>query len=220
MRLALRRRPRSAAAAAYRRARPPYPATPWRRGRFTAVDLETTGLDPRRDEIISFASVPIEEGRLVVGEVYTAIVRPARMPEAATIRIHGLRAADLVGAPALADAIEPIIESLTGRVVVAHSAWVERAFLGAALREFGLRLAEPVLDTACLASHLLGASAGGEEQILELSDTARRLGLPVHRPHHADGDALTTAQLFIALAAQLDRTEPQTIGSLARLSQP
>jgi DNA polymerase III subunit epsilon len=219
MRLALRRRPRPAAAAAYRRARRPYPATPWRRARFSAVDLETTGLDPDRDEIISFASVPVEQGRVVVGEVRTAIVRPKTMPEAATIRIHGLRPADLVDAPPLADAIEPIVESLTGRVVVAHSAWVERAFLGAALREVGLRLAEPVLDTAGLARHLLVASEDGEEQSLELSDTARRLGLPVHRPHHADGDALTTAQLFIALASHLDRTDPQTIGSLARLSQ-
>ena len=183
------------------------------------MDLETTGLDPHRDEIISFASVPVEGGRVVVREVRAAIVRPTRMPEAATIRIHGLRPADLVGAPALADAIEVIVDSLTGRVVIAHSAWVERAFLGAALQGVGLRLAEPVLDTAGLASHLLGTSADGEEQSLELSDAARRLGLPVHRPHHADGDALTTAQLFIALAAHLDRTEPQTIGSLAHLSQ-
>lgn len=219
MRLTLRRRPRSVAAAAYRRARPPSPATPWRRARFSAVDLETTGLDPHRDEIISFASVPVEDARVVVGEVRTAIVRPRRMPEAATIRIHGLRPADLVGAPALAEAIEPIVESLTGRLVIAHSAWVERAFLGVALRGVGLRLAEPVLDTARLASHLLETGADGEAQSLELSDAARRLGLPVHRPHHADGDALTTAQLFIALAAHLDRTEPQTIGSLARLSE-
>jgi DNA polymerase-3 subunit epsilon len=219
MRLALRRHPRSAAAAAYRRARPPYPATPWRSARFAVVDLETTGLDPHRDEIISFASVPVEEGRVVVAEVCTAIVRPSRMPEAETIRIHGLRPWDLVGAPALADAIDPIVESLTGRVVVAHSAWVERAFLGAAFHRVGLRLAEPLLDTAGLAHHLFGPSADGEEQSLELSNTARRLGLPVHRPHLADGDALTTAQLFIALATHLDRTEPQTIGSLARLSQ-
>jgi DNA polymerase III subunit epsilon len=218
MRLSLRRRPRSAAAAAYRRARPPYPATPWRRARFAVVDLETTGLDPKRDEIISFASVPVEEGRAVVGAVHTAIVRPSRMPEAETIRIHGLRPSDLAGAPALPDAIDSIVESLTGRVVVAHCAWVERAFLGAALHKIGLRLAEPVLDTAALASHLFGASADGGEQIPELSDTARRLGLPVHRPHHADGDALTTAQLFIALIAHLDRIEPQTIGSMARLS--
>ena len=44
------------------------------------------------------------------------------------------------------------------------------------------------------------------------------LGLPVHSPHVAEGDALTTAQLFLALATHLDQMEPQTIGSLARLS--
>ena len=37
----------------------------------------------------------------------------------------------------------------------------------------------------------------------------------MHRRHEADGDALTTAQAFLALATQLDAIEPQTIGSLA-----
>ena len=55
------------------------------------VDLETTGLDPRSDEIVSFASIPIDDGRVVVGRARTGIARPKRMPEAETIRIHGLR---------------------------------------------------------------------------------------------------------------------------------
>ena len=38
-----------------------------------------------------------------------------------------------------------------------------------------------------------------------LAAVARRLGLPSHRPHTADGDALTTAQVFLALGAHLDR---------------
>ena len=41
----------------------------------------------------------------------------------------------------------------------------------------------------------------------------------MHRPHAADGDALTTAQVFLALANRLDKREPQTVGSLARLSE-
>ena len=49
---------------------------------------------------------------------------------------------------------------------------------------------------------------------------ARGLGLPVHRPHHADGDALTTAQAFIALATHLEEFGPQTVGSLVRISRP
>jgi DNA polymerase-3 subunit epsilon len=51
---------------------------------------------------------------------------------------------------------------------------------------------------------------------VRLSHAARELGLPVHRPHHADGDALTTAQLFLALATRLNAREAQTVGSLAR----
>jgi DNA polymerase-3 subunit epsilon len=55
--------------------------------------------------------------------------------------------------------------------------------------------------------------------VIPLSVAARRLGLPVHSPHHAQGDALTTAQLFLALASRLDRAPPQTVASLARLSR-
>ena len=53
-----------------------------------------------------------------------------------------------------------------------------------------------------------------------LSDAARALGLPVHSPHVAEGDALTTAQLFLALRDPPGPDlEPQTVGSLARLSK-
>ena len=214
-----RRRRRSAAASAYRAAKPPPPATPWREARYAVVDLETTGLDPRRDEIISFASVPIEDARVIVGGTRTTIVRPTRMPEAQTIRIHGFRSADLVNAPTLPEALDVILEALTGRVLVAHVAWVERGFLAAAIKPAGLRLVEPVLDTAALAQRVRGPDRRNDAESLPLSDAAASLGLPVHRPHHADGDALTTAQLFLALAAHLDRTEPQTVGSLARLSE-
>jgi DNA polymerase-3 subunit epsilon len=180
------------------------------------VDLETTGLDPRRDEIISFASVPIEDGRVIAGGARGAIVQPARMPQAETIRIHGLRPADLANAPGLSEVLDVVLEALAGRVLVAHVAWVERGFLAAAIKPSGLRLAEPVLDTSVLARHALGL---GQGEPLSLPDAARGLGLPVHRPHVAEGDALTAAQLFLAVCAHLDRREPQTIGSLGRLSR-
>ncbi len=219
MRLLLPRRGRrSAAASAYKAAKPPPPGTPWREAHYAVVDLETTGLDPQRDEIVSFASIPIEDARVIVGGTRTTIVRPARMPEAETIRIHGLRPADLADAPVLDEVLDLMLESLTGRVLVAHVAWVERGFLAAALKRAGLRLTEPVLDTSVLARQVLPPENLRDGQGLSLAGLARTLGLPVHSPHVAAGDALTTAQLFLALATHLDHKEPQTIGSLARLS--
>jgi DNA polymerase III subunit epsilon len=217
--LGRRHRARSAAARSYRAAKPPPPATPWREARFAVVDLETTGLEPRHDEIISFASVPIEGARVSVGGIRAAIVRPVTMPGADTIRIHGLRPMDLAEARTLPEVLDLILEALAGRTVVAHVAWVERGFLAPALRSAGVRLAEPVLDTSVLARHVFEPESAGEGAGMPLSDAARRLGLPVHRPHVAEGDALTTAQLFLALVAHLERGEPQTIGSLARLSE-
>ncbi|MGH2994572.1 MAG: 3'-5' exonuclease [Solirubrobacterales bacterium] len=218
MRVPFRRTRRSAAADAYRRSNPPSAETPWREATYAVVDLETTGLDSRRDEIISFAAIPIDDGRAVAGGVRTAIIQPRRMPEAETIRIHGLRPADLVDAPPLEEVVDLVLECLTGRVLVAHAAWVERAFLDAALKPAGLRVAEPVLDTSVLVRRVLGGRGDANGEAMPLSDAVERLGLPVHRPHHADGDALTTAQLFLALVTRMDQVEPQTVGSLARLS--
>lgn len=211
------RRVDSAWALAYRRAEPPPPDTPWREAPFAVIDLETTGLNPRRDEIISFASVPIDGGRIVVGGIRTATIRPGRMPGAETIRIHGLRPRELVDAPPLAEAIDVILRSLTARVLVAHGAWVERGFLNRALKIARLKVAEPILDTSALAQRVLGG-VDPDQQGVQLGAAARALDLPAHRPHRADGDALTAAQLFLALANRLDEVNPQTVESLGRLS--
>ena len=219
MRLGFRRRPTSPEARAYAEARAASAETPWREARYAVVDLEMTGLDSGRDEIISFAAVPIEDGRVVAGGVRTTFVRPERMPAAETIRIHGLRPSDLADAPVLEDALGIMLEALAGRILVAHAAWVERAFLVPALKPAGLRLREPALDTAGLVRHVLPAERLPREGALSLSSSAEALGLPVHSPHVAEGDALTTAQLFLALATRLDRLEPQTVGSLAHLSR-
>jgi DNA polymerase III subunit epsilon len=210
----------SLAPTAYMEAALPDPGSAWRDVRFSVVDLETTGLDPSTDEIISFATVTVAGGRVRVDDARYELVRPRRMPDGETIRIHGLREADLADAPTLSDRLDGLLEALTGTAIVAHVAAVERGFLGAALRKRGLDLRNPVIDTAELDRELrrLRREAPADHEPIGLSEMARGLGLPVHRPHHADGDALTAAQAFIALATHLDEFGAQTVGSLARAS--
>jgi DNA polymerase III subunit epsilon len=180
------------------------------------IDLELTGLDPAVDSIVSFAALQITGGRLRLSDLRYQLIRPAQMPDAETIRIHGLRSSDLVEAPTLSDVLDWLLEALTGNALVAHVAAVEKGFLDAALQTHGLRLSNPVIDTAVLAAELLRRRGRSGSDPADLSSLARSLGLPVHRPHHADGDALTTGQVFLALASHLDALEPQTVGSLER----
>ncbi len=208
----------SASTERYREARLDPRSTPWRAARFAVVDLETTGLDPARDEIISWAVVPVDTGRVVVGATRQGLIRPHAMPTGETIRIHGLRAADLERAPPLAAAIDPLLDALAERRLVAHVAAIERGFLSRALGTAGVEVHEPIIDTARLASGWLRHQRVTVRHPIGLGDLARRLGLPVHRPHHADGDALTTAQVFVALASHLEGRRELTVRRLERLS--
>jgi DNA polymerase-3 subunit epsilon len=198
---------------------PPDPSTPWRQADFCVVDFETTGLDPASHEIVSYAALQIGRGRLRLDDARYQLIRPRRMPGRETILIHGLRRAELVDAPSLTEALDGLLEALTGRAMVAHVASIEAGFLGVALDECGIRLINPIIDTAALAAELFRLRDQGRRTApLGLTPLAETLGLPVHRPHEADGDALTTAQVFLALAAHLDQFSPQTVGSMERLS--
>jgi len=199
----------------------PSPWTLWREAEFCVVDLETTGLDLRRDEVISFGAAIVRHARIPCGQVVYRRVRPTRPSSAAAMTVHGLRGVDLADAPPIDDIVDEIVELLTGRVLVAHAAWVERAFLDRALRPRGRRLGRMVIDTAALLRACRLAGTGREPN---LETAANRLGLPVHTPHHALGDAFTTAELLLALATRLERTAggrplPCTVGDLYAVSQ-
>ena len=160
-------------------------------------------------------------GRVSLADARYKLVRPKHMPAGETIRIHGLRETDLAQAPPLSEVLDELLDGITGRALIAHVAAIEAGFLDAALGRRGLRLRNPVVDTAALAKELRRRQRRPAiRQPVGLSDLARSLHLPVHRPHQADGDALTTAQVFLALATHLDRFKPQTVGSLERFSRP
>jgi DNA polymerase III subunit epsilon len=183
----------------------------WREARFVAVDVETTGLDPSRDEVVSFAAVPVEGGRVVAGAAVRGLVRPSSPPPGSSVEIHGLRAADLAAAPPADEALAPLAAALRGRTPIAHAAWVERSFL----RPHDVGMPRRILDTAVLWRALCVERGEGDPGWRALSEVAAALGLPAHRSHDAEGDALTTAQVFLALATHLEGEGRGTVRALA-----
>ncbi len=178
--------------------------SPWRAARFCVVDVETTGLDLQRDEIVSIGHVIIEHGRISAGANEYTVVRSGRPSSVAAIQIHGLRTRDVTVGADPADVARAIASAMHGSILVAHAAWIEQAFLARLLAEQRLRLRAPLVDTAALARAVgLAPRDTGHEPGLE--QLAIRLELPVHTPHHALGDAMTTATVFLALIRRVAR---------------
>jgi DNA polymerase-3 subunit epsilon len=176
----------------------------WRTIDYCALDLETTGLDLRNDEIVSIGTAQIHLGRVLSERNFYREVRPRIRPSSESIQVHGLRAIDLECAAPIESIVPELAIQIGDKVVIAHAAWIERAFLKQHLKSTGLNFSRPMIDTAALARALgLVKQINGREPSLEF--LSRSLNLPVYAPHNALGDALTTAVVFLALATQLER---------------
>jgi DNA polymerase-3 subunit epsilon len=189
--------------------------TPWRETEWCAVDLELTGLDPRRHQIVAIGAVPVIGGRVALGESVYTLVRSMQRSEPGAVLTHKLRLADLVHAPPVSDALALLATALDGRIAVFHTAAIERAFLGRAFAGTPWRLGESA-DTEVLGRLWLRERTGTTPARLSLVRLARELGIPMDAPHHALADALATACAFVSLAGRFDAAHPQTVGTLLR----
>ncbi len=210
----LGRAPQGPAAAEFASAPRPPDGAAWREARWCAVDLEMTGLDPRTDEIVAIGAIPIDGGRIQLGGGVYTLVRAFKRSQVGAVLVHKLRLADVADAPTLDQGMDLLLAALAGRVPVFHTAAIESAFLK---RQFARRHVQLPMaaDTEALGRRWLAHRDGAQHAHgISLSRLAGALSQPAETPHHALGDALTTAKLFISLASLLDTLAPQTVGSL------
>jgi len=116
---------------------PPGPETPLTDLALLAVDIETTGLDPRRDRVLSIGWLPVDGGRVRLGGAGRVVVRDgggaAGVGQSATV--HGLTDDRLSGGVPLEDAVACLLAALTGRVLLAHFAQIETGFLNKGIHQ-------------------------------------------------------------------------------------
>ncbi|WP_249367928.1 MULTISPECIES: 3'-5' exonuclease [unclassified Actinomyces] len=161
---------------------------------YAVIDLETTGLSPARDAVLEIGLVLADpDGRLERG--WSTLVHPApgRAVEVGPTRIHGLVAADLDGAPSLAQVSDLLVSELAGRAVVAHNARFDIGFLTAALSRTGHLVGRARVPRVCTmewARHFVPVHSR------RLTSCCEAAGVVIGRHHSALDDAEAAAGLL------------------------
>ena len=189
-----------------------FSSPPWQAAVYWALDLETGGLDPRRDAILAVGMLPIREGTIRLGEAYASLVRPedGRSIDPESVRAHQLVWGEVKEAPELPDVLREVDRRLREGVLIVHHKAIDVAFLRRAYKRHGLSWpSPPVVDTvdllvrAAKRSRFVDPHLPDELPALNLSKARRELGLPDYQAHDALSDALAAAELFLVLRRKL-----------------
>ena len=180
--------------------------------RWVVLDCESSGLDVRRDRLLSVAAVALHfdaPGRATIrpGDSFEVLLRhsrPEAAPAKANILLHG------IGVGAQQQGVEPARALQALRAYVGHSpllafhAAFDRALIDRACKAaLGARLANPWLDLAPLA-----AALHPEVKALALDDWLAHFGIRCARRHQAAADAWATAELLLRLLPALRALHP------------
>ncbi len=159
---------------------------------YVALDTETTGLEPGRDEVIEVAAIRFQ-GAEVLGTWHSLFKPAGPLPEPIS-RLTGIAPADLEHAPHFYTLLPDLARFIGDDPIVGHSIGFDLDFLAAQ----GLTLSNPRVDTYELSTLLLP-----ELPERSLAGVARGLGLTYPEQHRALADAEAVRQVFLALWRRL-----------------
>jgi DNA polymerase-3 subunit epsilon len=195
------------------------PETPIEHVRFVVLDSETTGLNPRKDRIVTIGAVAVINHEVMIEDSFEALLKVEYNSSAVTV--HGVtREESLVGLDE-PEALTQFLAYLGNGVIVGHHIGHDvETFNAGYERHWGFRMPNLSLDTMALTLHLErdGAFAGREAiQEFSLDGLCALFDIIPHDRHTEPGDAFMTALVFqrlLRLATKHGRT------TLARLLEP
>jgi len=175
------------------------PADEW-----VALDCETTGLDVRRDQIVSIAAVRIVGNRLLTSERLELIVRPDRSLTVASMRVHLLRERDVAQGLDPQQAMRRLLDFIGSRPLVGYYLEFDVAMLNREIwRMLGVRLPQRKIEVSAMyydyKNRQLPAPQRGGTIDLRFSTIMKDLGLPLRDAHDALNDAVMAGLAFVKL---------------------
>ena len=184
------------------------------RTRFVVLDTETTGLDVRKDTLLSIGACIVHEGKVCLAEQFYREIRPDHVSAADNILLHGIgREAQLAGEQE-ADALSSFLEFAGKQPLVAFSAPFDSEFLSAAMRKcLGVRFKPTWVDLAQLPKAMYPADA---QDCLTFDDWLARFSIVHLERHNALADAYCTAQLLQVMLHRAEREGYSNVRGLLR----
>ncbi len=117
--------------------------------RYVVIDVETSGLNMKKDRLISIGALALVDGRLDFNDAFQVVLRQDQVSTHENILIHG------IGGSAQSEGVEPaeallaFVDYIGKAPLVAYHAFFDQAMIDKAMKEYlGTTLGQTWIDLA------------------------------------------------------------------------
>jgi len=165
---------------------------------YVCLDTETTGLNPRNDEILSIGAVIIKNNKILMRKTLNLFVKPSNRVSEQSIKIHQIRPIDLENACDPQTAILELLDFIGSRPIVGYYIKFDMAMINKYTKKYiGSTLPNESIEVSSM--YYKTRPKNSEYQFVDLKfDTIiKTLDIPVLGKHDALNDAIMTAMIFL-----------------------
>lgn len=168
--------------------------------RYVVFDCETTGLDHRKDVILSIGAVAVIENAVIVKDTFEVFLKQeVYNPETASI--HGILKEGKEEKIVEAEAIIRFLEFIKNATLVGHNVNFDIEMINQALKRLNVgKLKNDNIDTDAMYQKFKGLQADQHSTLDELCNV---LKVEKSDRHTASGDAFITSLVFLKLKKKL-----------------
>ena len=167
---------------------------------YVCFDCETTGLDPKIDDIISIGAVIIKDNTIISSKKFVKFVKPKTKLQEEAIKIHHIRECDLEEAEDINDVIEEFLEYIENRTLVGYYLEFDISMVNKYIKpKIGINLPNKRHEVSAIYYDYKIDKIPQANIDLRFNTIMKDLQLPIMGKHDAYNDAIMTALIFVKL---------------------
>ena len=167
---------------------------------YVCFDCETTGLNPKIDDIVSIGAVIIKDNVIVSSKKFIKFIKPQTKLQSEAIKIHHIRECDLENAENIDDVIEEFLEFIGNRTLIGYFLEFDISMINKYLvPKLGIKLPNKAMEVSAIYHDYKIERIPQSNIDLRFDTIMEDLEIPTMGKHDAYNDAIMTALIFIKL---------------------
>lgn len=194
--------------------------------RYVAIDTELTGLNEKKDSIISMGAVRMLGTRIELSDTFHQLVKPESQFKPDSVIVHGITPSDVLEKPNIDTILSEFLQFCGNDIVIGHCISIDLGFINKEMKRiYGETFQNAVIDTFHVYSWLrtrvpTRTCFSSSPKDSSLYEIAKCFSIAVRGAHNALIDAFITAQLLQRFMPVLIDAGVQNIGDLLKVGHP